>query len=163
MLTGTQLAALIIAVFWAVLVCVLAFVLVKLARLLGETTKLVSELGTRVGPLLDDVSLTVDRANEQLVRVDAITTDVQQVAGDAAVLSGAARGTLATPLVKVVALASGVRRALRARRAITAAGAKGGGTGSGGSRPRATRSRAAGLRAASPRAASPRAAGRGRR
>src|SRR5690606_40719166 len=51
MLTAGEVAGLIVALFWAILTCFLAMVLVKLARLLTETTKMVSELSDRVLPL----------------------------------------------------------------------------------------------------------------
>ena len=38
MLTGEQLAGLLVAVFWAILVCFLAYALLKLARLITEAT-----------------------------------------------------------------------------------------------------------------------------
>lgn len=115
MLTGGQLAGLIVAVFWAILVCFLAVVLVKLARLLGETTKIVQDLGEHTGPLLDDMTATVAQANRQLVRVDAITADIQTTTHNVSVLTTVVRSAVGGPLVKVAAFSYGVRRALRAR------------------------------------------------
>jgi len=117
MLTGGQLAALIVAVFWAILVCFLAVVLVRLTRVLTETSKVVADLGERTGPLLDDVTKTVTNANEQMVRVDSITTNMEKMTGDAAAMSTIVRSTLGGPLVKIVAFFHGLRRAIGARRA----------------------------------------------
>ncbi|NRQ32064.1 DUF948 domain-containing protein [Nonomuraea sp. NN258] len=116
MLTAGEVAGLIAATGWIVLVCVLAMVLVKLARLLTETTKAVSDLNNRLVPLLDDVSVTVNEANRQLVVVEAIAKDVKQVSGHAAKLSGVTQTIFTGPLIKVSALGYGVRRALEARR-----------------------------------------------
>lgn len=116
MLTAGEVAGLIAATGWVVLVCVLAMVLVKLARLLTETTKAVSELAERMVPLLDDVSVTVNETNRQLVTVEAIAQDVKQVSGHAAKLSGVTQTIFTGPLIKVSSLGYGVRRAIEARR-----------------------------------------------
>ncbi|GAA3468804.1 MULTISPECIES: DUF948 domain-containing protein [Nonomuraea] len=116
MLTAGELAGLIVAMGWAILVCFLAMVLVKLARLLRETTKLVSDLNDRVVPLLEDMSMTVNEANRQLVTVEAITRDVKQVSGHAAKLSAVTQTIFTGPLIRVSALSHGVRRAIEARR-----------------------------------------------
>ncbi|MQA93315.1 MAG: DUF948 domain-containing protein [Streptosporangiales bacterium] len=115
MLTGGQLAALIVAVFWAILVCFLAYVLVRVARLLTETTKIVEELGERTGPLLDDVSATVAAANTQLVRMDAITANAVTTSENVSRISSLVRSVADGPLVKAASLTYGVRKALAAR------------------------------------------------
>jgi hypothetical protein len=115
MLTAGEVAGLIAATGWIVLVCVLAMVLVKLARLLTETTKAVSDLNNRLTPLLDDMSVTVNEANRQLIAVEAITKDVKQVSGHAAKLSAVTQTIFTGPLIKVSSLGYGVRRAIEAR------------------------------------------------
>ncbi|WP_043622085.1 DUF948 domain-containing protein [Nonomuraea candida] len=116
MLTAGEVAGLIAATGWVVLVCVMAMVLVKLARLLTETTKAVSDLNNRLAPLLDDVSVTVNETNRQLVAVEAIAKDVKQVSGHAAKLSAVTQTIFTGPLIKVSSLGYGVRRAIEARR-----------------------------------------------
>ncbi|MEV8637413.1 DUF948 domain-containing protein [Streptosporangium sp. NPDC051023] len=116
MLTAGEVAGLIVAMAWAILVCFLAVALVKLARLLTETTKMVSELGERVVPLLEDVTVTVGETNRQLVAVEAITRDVKQVSGHAAKVSDVTQSLVTGPLIKLAALTHGIRRALSARR-----------------------------------------------
>ncbi|MEU7894992.1 DUF948 domain-containing protein [Nonomuraea sp. NPDC049152] len=116
MLTAGELAGLIVAMAWAILVCFLAMVLVKLARLLRETTKLVADLNERVVPLLEDMSMTVNEANRQLVAVEAITRDVKQVSGHAAKLSAVTQTIFTGPLIRVSALSHGVRRAIESRK-----------------------------------------------
>ncbi|MBB4916852.1 DUF948 domain-containing protein [Streptosporangium saharense] len=116
MLTAGEVAGLIVAMAWAILVSFLAVALVKLARLLTETTKMVSELGERVVPLLEDVTVTVSETNRQLVAVEAIARDVKQVSGHAAKISDVTQTLVTGPLIKLAALTHGVRRALSARR-----------------------------------------------
>ncbi|GAA3103585.1 DUF948 domain-containing protein [Streptosporangium carneum] len=116
MLTAGEVAGLIVAMAWAILVCFLAVALVKLARLLTETTKMVSELGERVVPLLEDVTATVGETNRQLVAVEAIARDVKQVSGHAAKVSDVTQTLVTGPLIKLAALSHGVRQALSSRR-----------------------------------------------
>jgi len=115
MLSAGEVAGLIAAMFWAILVCFLVMVLVKLARLLNETTKMVAELSERVVPLIEDVTLTVTEANRQLAAVEAITMDVKQVSAHAAKLSGLTQSLVTGPLIKISALGHGVRRAIEAK------------------------------------------------
>lgn len=117
MLSAGEVIGLIVAVCWAVLVGFLALVLVRLARLLTETTKVVSGLGDRLPPLLEDLSLTVGEVNRQLATVEAIAGNVKEASGHVARITGVTSTLLATPVIKLSALRYGVRRAL-AHRAV---------------------------------------------
>jgi hypothetical protein len=120
MLTAGEVAGLIVATFWAILVCFMAVVLTRLARLLTETTKMVADLGERVVPLLEEMGHTVSETNRQLVAVEAITENVKDVSGNMARITGVASTLLTGPVIKVAALRHGVRAAIarRERRAI---------------------------------------------
>lgn len=112
MLTGGQVAGIIVAVFWAILVCFLAVALLRLARLLQETTKMVAELGEQAGPLLDDLSRAVEQAGEQLGRTDVITKQMAGVSQNVSAVSTVMTSVVGGPLVKAAAFSYGVRRAL---------------------------------------------------
>ncbi|CNF85527.1 Uncharacterized protein containing a divergent version of the methyl-accepting chemotaxis-like domain [Mycobacterium tuberculosis] len=113
MLTGGQLAGLIVAVFWAVLVAFIALTLLKLSRLLGEAGKVVREIGDQAAPLLDDMSRTVRRANEQLGRTDVITKQVAGVTQNVSAVTTVMTSVVGGPLVKAAAFSYGVRKALK--------------------------------------------------
>ncbi|MFG2006962.1 DUF948 domain-containing protein [Spirillospora sp. NPDC048911] len=100
------------AVFWAILVAFIAFTLLKLARLLGEASKVVSDIGDQAGPLLDDMTRTVRRANEQLGRTDVITKQVAGVTQNVSAVTTVMTSVVGGPLVKAAAFSYGVRRAL---------------------------------------------------
>jgi uncharacterized protein YoxC len=119
MLSGGQVAGLIVAMFWAILVCFLAVVLLRLARLLGETTKMIAELGDHAGPLLDDMTKTVEQAGEQLDRVDTITRNMAGVSQNVSAVSTVVTSVVGSPLVKAAAFSYGVRRALGGRQQPT--------------------------------------------
>ncbi|GGT77222.1 MULTISPECIES: DUF948 domain-containing protein [Streptomyces] len=111
-MTGGEVAGILVAVFWAILVSFLAVVLVRLAQTLRATTKLVADVTEQAVPLLSDASATVRSAQTQLERVDAIASDVQEVTSNASALSTTVASTFGGPLVKVAAFGYGVRRAL---------------------------------------------------
>ncbi|MDJ1132358.1 DUF948 domain-containing protein [Streptomyces iconiensis] len=110
--SGGEVAGLLVAVFWAILVSFLAVVLVRLAQTLKAATKLVSGVTEQAVPLLGEASATVRSAQTQLDRVDAIATDVQEVTSNASALSSTVSTAFGGPLVKVAAFGYGVRRAL---------------------------------------------------
>ena len=115
-LSGGEVAGLIVAVFWAVLVCFMAFVLVKLGQVVGETSKLVNGITDQTVPLLGEVTTSVVHVNSELERVDAITANVQTITTNASALSSVFAATLGSPLIKVAAFSYGVRRTLNDRR-----------------------------------------------
>jgi len=114
-LSGGEVAGLIVAVFWAVLVCFIAFVLVKLGKVVGEAGKLVSGVTDQTVPLLSEVTNSVVHVNVELERVDAITANVQTITSNASALSGVFAATLGSPVIKVAAFSYGVRRAMNER------------------------------------------------
>ncbi|SDN03057.1 DUF948 domain-containing protein [Streptomyces wuyuanensis] len=116
-MTGGEVAGILVAVFWAILVSFLAVVLVRLAQTLKATTKLMAEVTEQAVPLLADASATVRSAQTQLDRVDAIASDVQEVTSNASALSTTVASTFGGPLVKVAAFGYGVRRAMSRNRA----------------------------------------------
>ncbi|WP_242441128.1 DUF948 domain-containing protein [Streptomyces sp. CB02923] len=111
-MSGGEVAGILVAVFWAILVSFLALVLVRLAQTLKATTKMVAEVSEQAVPLLADASATVRSAHTQLARVDAIASDVQEVTANASALSSTVSSAFGGPLVKVAAFGYGVRSAI---------------------------------------------------
>jgi hypothetical protein len=128
-----QLAALIAAGFFAVGMCALVFVLVKVAGLISHANRLLTDYGDRAATLIERAQAAVDRTNEQLARTDSITASMDEVtanmadlSGHVSALAGLARAISAgfgTPLLRVSAFAFGVRRAVWLRRPSRAAAA----------------------------------------
>ncbi|KAF4409951.1 MULTISPECIES: DUF948 domain-containing protein [Streptomyces] len=111
-MSGGEVAGILVAVFWAILVSFLAVALARLAQVLKAATRLVADVSEHAVPLLGEASETVRSAKSQLDRVDAIATDVQEVTSNASALSTTVASTFGGPLVKVAAFGYGVRRAL---------------------------------------------------
>ena len=129
-MNAAELAALIAAVFWALLVCVGVFVLFRLARLMSESTRLVADLRERGDVLLqraevavDGAQAAVDRADRQLEKTQSVTASMDELgagmaelAGQVTALAGLGRAIAAGPVGRTAALAYGVRRAVGLRR-----------------------------------------------
>ncbi len=111
-----DLAGLIAAIAFVLLVGALALPLVKLGKVLDETRLLVHGVSDETVPLLREVTTTVASTNAQLVRVDAITGNVEQMTSNVSALTGVFAATLGGPVVKVAAFSYGVRRAITRRR-----------------------------------------------
>jgi Bacterial protein of unknown function (DUF948) len=137
-------AALIAAVFWALLVSVGVFVLFRLGRLLAESSRLVADLRERSDVLLqraraavDGAQAAVDRAGRQLERTESVTasmdelgTGMAELAGQVTALArgddpprppregvaGLGRAIADGPVGRMGALAYGVRHAVSVRR-----------------------------------------------
>ncbi|MBA8947224.1 hypothetical protein FHS33_005685 [Streptomyces calvus] len=117
--SGGEVAGILVAVFWAILVSFLAVALARLAQTLRATTKLVADVTDQAVPLLADASAAVRSAQTQIERVDAIASDVQEVTSNASALSTTVASTFGGPLVKVAAFGYGVRRAVSGRKEDT--------------------------------------------
>lgn len=111
-MSGGEVAGLIVAVFWAILVSFLAVALARLAQTLRRTGELVAGVTEQAVPLLGEASKALRDAHAQLDRVDAITSDVAEVTANASALSTTVASTFGGPLVKVAAFGYGVRRAV---------------------------------------------------
>ena len=124
-MTPGQLAALIAAGFFALLVIVACYVLLRVARLLTAATVMVTGYRERADTLIEQAQSVVDRTNEQLARTDAITASMDQVTANMAELSGhvsaltslarALTGAVGAPVTGISAVAYGVRRAVALR------------------------------------------------
>ena len=115
MLTGGQVAALIAAVFFALLMLVMCYLVLKLAKTVEETQRLIAGITDKTVPLLGEVTTSVTHVNAELTRVDAITANVQSISGNVSALTSLFAATLGSPVIKVAAFSYGVRRAASKR------------------------------------------------
>lgn len=116
-MSAGDVAGLIAAVAFVALVALLAVPILKLGRLIEDTRQTVRGVSEQTVPLLTEVTTTVATTNSQLVRVDAITTNVQQMTTNASALTALFAATLGSPVVKVAAFTYGVRQAMTGRHA----------------------------------------------
>jgi len=111
--TVGDIAGVIAALAFAYLVFRLGSVVGKAGEILDEAKVGVKGVSDQTVPLLGEVTSTVAATNEQLVRVDTITTNVANMSTNVNALTSLFAATLGSPVVKVAAFSYGVRTALR--------------------------------------------------
>ncbi len=129
-MSGGEIAALIAAGAFLMLVLVLCVPIFRLRHTVDAATRAINDLNDRTGPLLVSVNATVDNVNvaltqvhvsldevnAQLVRVDAITSHASTITANVANLATVITSAAANPLVKIASFGYGVRRAVGQRR-----------------------------------------------
>ena len=110
-------AGLIAAIAFAILVILMAVPLLKLGRVLDETRTTIKGISDSTVPLIGEVTTTVGQANEQMDKIDTITTNAAQITTNASALTALFAATLGSPIVRVAAFTYGVRQAVSGRRA----------------------------------------------
>ncbi|MEV4706961.1 DUF948 domain-containing protein [Actinoplanes sp. NPDC049316] len=125
-----EIAGLIAAGAFLMLVLVLAVPILKLRHTVEAATRAINDLTDRTGPLLGNVTETVDNVNTalgqvqvsldgvnvQLAKIDTMTEHAQNVTANVANLVTVVSAAAANPLVKVASFGYGVRKAAAARR-----------------------------------------------
>jgi uncharacterized protein YoxC len=114
-----EIAGLIAAIAFVVLVALTAVPLLKLGRVLEEVRLAVRDIGHESVPILTELRGTVRATNDELERIGVVTEDVAKVSSNATVVSENAaqmttlfRATLGGPLIKTAAFTYGVRKAI---------------------------------------------------
>ncbi len=79
MVNAGDLAALVAVFFWAVLVCAVVYVLIRLARLLSEASRTMAEMRSRSDLAFGRVQAAVDRANQQLEATSSVTASLDEL------------------------------------------------------------------------------------
>ena len=125
-----EIAGLVAAGAFLMLVIVLAVPILKLGRTVDAATRAINDLTDRTGPLLNNVTETVENVNTtlgqvqvsldgvnlQLAKVDTITEHAAHVTANVANLSTVVAAAAANPLVKVASFGYGLRKAVNNRR-----------------------------------------------
>lgn len=126
-----EIAALIAAGAFLLLVGALAVPILKLRHTVDAATQTINDLNDRSGPILGNVNTTIENVNTaltqvhtslegvnlQLARIDTITGHASQVTANVANLATVVTSAAANPLTRVAAFGYGIRRASARRRA----------------------------------------------
>jgi uncharacterized protein YoxC len=119
-MSAGEIAALIAAVAFVLLVGIVAVPVLKLGKTVDELTLTVRELRTehvaKTSVTVDETNTLLATTNTQLQRVDAITSNAQTLTSNAAAMSSLVAATLGGPAIRAAAFSYGVRRALADRR-----------------------------------------------
>ncbi len=115
-MSGADIAGLISAGVFAVLVALLAMPIIKLGKVFDELTLTIRSLNDNTTPLIDEVTRTVASTNSQLEKVDGITSNVSDASANVSALSSLVASTVGQPLIKVASFSYGLKKAVRGDR-----------------------------------------------
>ena len=100
-----------VAVLVGVMVIVVCVVMANVFRVLTSTKELIDGVTSQTVPLLQNVNGTVSLVNQELIRVDGILSTAETVSATVGNMVNVVSSTVASPLVKLSALAYGLRKA----------------------------------------------------
>lgn len=115
-MSGADIAGLISAGVFAVLVALLAMPIIKLGKVFDELTLTIRSLNDNTTPLIDEVTRTVASTNSQLEKVDGITSNVSDASANVSALSSLVASTVGQPLIKVASFSYGLKKAVKGER-----------------------------------------------
>jgi hypothetical protein len=110
-LDGGDVALIVLSSFWGLLVLFLCIVLVNTFRVLESTKILIDSMREETVPLLREVKGSVERTNRELDRVDVVLVATGEIVGRVQRISGLVEEAVSSPLVKIISLGAGLRKA----------------------------------------------------
>ncbi|TAP27362.1 MULTISPECIES: DUF948 domain-containing protein [Micrococcaceae] len=114
-MSGSDIAGLIAAGAFVVLVVLLAVPIIKLGKVFDELRTTIKDVADGTTPLLGEVANTVATTNDQLKKVDTITSNVSDTSANVSALSSLVAATVGKPLIKVAAFTEGVKVAMNTK------------------------------------------------
>lgn len=115
-MSGGEIAGIIFAGGFVLLVLFLGFPLIKLGRVLSESAKAVEAMNEELTPLVAEARETLIEANKQLRRIDNITKDVEQISANANSIFALFTSSIGGPLAKISGIVSGFMSSNRKKR-----------------------------------------------
>jgi len=109
-MTGGDAAMIVLAVGWVVLVGGLLFVLLNTFRVLESTKMTIDAMREETIPLLREVKTSVEKTNREIDRVDVMLDNANSIVARVEKLSGLVEEAASSPLVKIISIASGLRK-----------------------------------------------------
>jgi uncharacterized protein YoxC len=119
-MSAGEIAGLVAAFAFVLLVGALMIPILKLGRTVDELTETVRTLRTehvaKSSTTVDETNALLASVNTQVARVDAIASNAQVASTNVAALTSVAAATFGSPLVRVAAFSYGVRSVMADRR-----------------------------------------------
>jgi uncharacterized protein YoxC len=109
-LTGGDVALIVLAAGWVLLIIVLCFVLLNTFRVLESTKMTIDAMREETVPLLREVKTSIEKTNREIDRVDIVLESAGSIVGRVERLSGLIEEAATSPIVKLIALGAGVRK-----------------------------------------------------
>lgn len=97
-----------IGIFFLLFGLALAYMLLRLAGMLGQVTTMVRDVNHETVPILTRVQTTVDEVNANLSNVDDITENVAAMTGTLENTTSAVSGAVTAPVKKVASVSAGL-------------------------------------------------------
>ena len=109
-LTGGEIALIVIASAFTLLVLVLCQVLLNTYNVLTSTKMIIDSIREETVPLLREVKTTLDKTNRELDRVDIVLESAGSIVERADKFTGLVGQAASSPLVKLISFGAGVRK-----------------------------------------------------
>jgi len=110
-LSGGDVALIVLAAFWGLLVLFLCVVLLNTFRVLESTKLLIDGIREETVPLLSEVKTSVQNVNRELDRMDGMLDATGKIVGRVERVSKLIEDTVSSPLVKLIGFGAGITRA----------------------------------------------------
>lgn len=107
--SGGDIALIVLAAFWGLLVLFLCVVLLNTFRVLESTKMLIDGVREETLPLLGEVKVSVQNVNKELERVDGMLESAGTIVQRVERISGLVEQAAASPLVKFIGFSAGLR------------------------------------------------------
>ena len=109
--TAGDVALILLASFWGLLVLFLCVVLLNTFRTLESTKMLIDGIREETVPLLSEVRNSVVKTNRELDRVDGMLASAATIVSRVEKVSGLVEKAASGPLVKVISFGAGLSKA----------------------------------------------------
>jgi hypothetical protein len=110
-MSGGDTALVILALFWGLLVIALCVVLLSTFNVLTSTKITIDTFREETVPRLQQVVGTVERTNRELDRIDGVLESAGVIVTRVEKLSGLVEQAASSPLVKIISMGAGLRKA----------------------------------------------------
>ena len=111
----SEIASLVAAGGFILLVLLLAVPILKLGKLLDQSTKSLESISEEVTPMVREFTETLEETNRQLRKIDSITSDVSNVTTNLSSLVSVFTSSMGGTLAKLAGFGSVIRRFLGKR------------------------------------------------
>jgi uncharacterized protein YoxC len=109
--TAGDVALIVLAAFWGLLVLFLCVVLLNTFNVLTATKMLIDGIREETVPLLTEVRNSVVKTNREIDRIDGMLQSANNIVGRVEKISKLVEQVVTSPLVKIVGLGAGLRTA----------------------------------------------------
>lgn len=115
-MSGGDIAAIIAASGFVLLVLFMAIPMIKLGGVLDETRDVIRTMNEETAPLLSELTKTVQATNVQLAKVDSITDNISSVTTNISSMVAVFAAAIGSPLAKIAGMTSGLRSVLKGKK-----------------------------------------------